>query len=83
MTSKSHLSVDACGERKVVEQVVEVLPDVGVSVLAQALVVEPVDLKVNNQKYINMGIYIMRIFDIMCVFDIMQIYQKMQMYKML
>ncbi len=45
MTSKSYLSIDEGGQMKVVEQVGEVLPDVGVAVLAQALVVEPVDLK--------------------------------------
>lgn len=36
--------VDESGEREVVEEVGEVLPDVGVSVLPQALVVETVDL---------------------------------------
>lgn len=40
-----YLSVDQRGERQVVEQVCEVLPDVGVAVLPQALVVEAVDLR--------------------------------------
>lgn len=39
------LSVHQCGQRQVVEQVCEVLPDVGVAVLPQALVVEAVDLR--------------------------------------
>jgi hypothetical protein len=38
------LVVDEGGEGQVVEEVGEVLPDVGVAVLAQALVVEAVDL---------------------------------------
>lgn len=38
------LVVDEGGQGKVIEQVGEVLPDVGVAVLAQALVVETVDL---------------------------------------
>ena len=37
--------VDRRGQRQVVEEVREVLPDVGVAVLAQALVVEAVDLR--------------------------------------
>ena len=37
--------VDGRGQRQVVEEVGEVLPDVGVAVLAQALVVEAVDLR--------------------------------------
>ena len=36
---------DNCGQGQVVEQVSEVLPHVGVAVLAQALVVEPVHLR--------------------------------------
>ncbi len=39
------LVVNEGGEREVVEKVGEVLPHVGVSVLAQALVVEAVDLR--------------------------------------
>ena len=39
------LSVDQGGQGKVVEKVREVLPHVGVSVLAEALVVEAVDLR--------------------------------------
>jgi hypothetical protein len=38
------LVVDESGEREVVEEVCKVLPNVGVAVLAQALVVEAVDL---------------------------------------
>jgi hypothetical protein len=38
------LVVDQGGEREVVEQIGEVLPDVGIAVLPQALVVEAVDL---------------------------------------
>lgn len=38
------LAVDEGGEGKVVKEVGEVLPDIGVAVLAQALVVEAVDL---------------------------------------
>lgn len=41
----SHLLVHQRGERQVVEQVCEVLPDVGVAVLPQTLVVEAVDLR--------------------------------------
>lgn len=40
----SHLLVHQCGERQVVEQVCEVLPNIGVAVLPQAFVVEAVDL---------------------------------------
>ena len=39
------LIVDQSGERKVVEQVREELPDICVAVLSQAFVVEPVDLR--------------------------------------
>ena len=39
------LVVDEGGEREVVEEVGEVFPDVGVAVLAEALVVEAVDLR--------------------------------------
>lgn len=39
-----NLVVDEGGEREIVEEVGEVLPDVGVAVLAEALVVEAVDL---------------------------------------
>lgn len=38
------LVVDEGGQREVVEEVGEVLPDVGVAVLSEALVVEAVDL---------------------------------------
>jgi hypothetical protein len=38
------LVVDECGQREVVEKICEVLPDIGVAVLAEALVVEAVDL---------------------------------------
>jgi hypothetical protein len=38
------LVVDESSERQVVEEVCKVLPDVGVAVLSQALVVEAVDL---------------------------------------
>jgi hypothetical protein len=40
------LTVDESGEREVVEEVREILPDVGVPVLAQTLVVEPVHLHI-------------------------------------
>lgn len=40
----SYLLVNQRGERQVVEQVCEVLPDVGVAVLPQTLVIEAVDL---------------------------------------
>lgn len=39
------LILDERGEWQVVEEVGEVLPDVGVAVLAEALVVEAVDLR--------------------------------------
>lgn len=38
------LVVDEGGEGEVVEEVGKILPDIGVAVLAQALVVEAVDL---------------------------------------
>ena len=38
------LVVDQSGKRQIVEQICEVFPDVRVTVLAQALVVEAVDL---------------------------------------
>ncbi len=41
----SYLSINQRSEWQVVEQVCEVLPDVGVAVLPQALVVEAVDLR--------------------------------------
>lgn len=41
----SHLSVNQCSERQVVKQVCKVLPDVGIAVLPQALVIEAVDLR--------------------------------------
>lgn len=41
---EAHLAVDKRGERQVIEEVGEVLPDVGVAVLAQALVVKAVHL---------------------------------------
>lgn len=40
----SHLLVDQCGERQVVKQVCEVLPDIGVAVLPQTFIVEAIDL---------------------------------------
>jgi len=39
------LVVDQSGEREVVEQVCEVFPHIRISVLSQALIVEPVDLR--------------------------------------
>lgn len=41
----SYLSIDQRSERQVVKQVCEVLPDVGVPVLPQALIVEAIDLR--------------------------------------
>lgn len=38
------LVLDECGERKVVEEVGEVFPDVGIAVFAQALIIEAVHL---------------------------------------
>lgn len=43
-SSITHLVLDESGERQVVEQVCEELPDVGVSVLSEALVVKAIDL---------------------------------------
>ena len=40
-----HLTIHQRGEGQVVEQVCEVFPDVGVPVLAQTLVIEPVNLR--------------------------------------
>lgn len=40
----SYLSIDQCSEWQVVKQVCEVLPDIGIAVLPQALVVEAIDL---------------------------------------
>lgn len=39
-----YLIVDESGQRKVVEEVCEVFPDVGVAIFPQAFVVEAVDL---------------------------------------
>jgi len=39
-----YLVVDKSGEREVIEEIGEVLPDVGVAVFAEAFVVEAVDL---------------------------------------
>lgn len=39
-----NLVVDKCGEGEVVKEVGEVFPDVGITVLSQAFVVEPVHL---------------------------------------
>ena len=41
----AHLRVHQCGQREVVKQVGEGLPDVGVAVFAKALVVEAVHLR--------------------------------------
>jgi hypothetical protein len=38
------LIFDHCGKRQEIEQVCEVLPHVGIGILADALIVEPVDL---------------------------------------
>ena len=43
-----HLAIHQRGEGQVVEQVCEVLPDVGVPVLPQTLVIEPVHLHHHN-----------------------------------
>ncbi len=43
------LPVNQGGQRQVVEQVGEILPDVGVAVFAQAFVVESVNLESANQ----------------------------------
>ena len=44
------LAVDQRRQRQVVEQIREVLPHVGVAILAQALVVETVHLRVRRRK---------------------------------
>jgi hypothetical protein len=46
------LAVDECSEWKIVEKIGEVLPHVGVPVLAQTLVVEPVHLANTQNKII-------------------------------
>lgn len=39
-----YLVVDECSERKIVEEVGEVFPDICVSVLSETLIVEAIDL---------------------------------------
>ena len=51
-----HLAIHQRGEGQVVEQVCEVFPDVGVPVLAQTLVIEPINLR-NMIYFCNVAIH--------------------------